>query len=166
MRDDGGREADRLQRESTVLLLASIAIVVFGTFEVLEPSALSSSLDRAARGSIVFGLLAFGGAGLSLLGMAPKAPPAAGSRGLEKCREIFFGAVQETEPGEEAVPGREFSIQAGNQLRRIRLGWARMAMSLGVFLFLLASLLTLTAYSAAVLMALAGTAGVLVLRST
>lgn len=58
--------------------------------------------------------------------------------------------------------GRESEEAAG----RIRLGWARMAASLGVLLFLVTGVLSLSPYSAAVLMVIAGSAGVLALRST
>lgn len=136
----------------SALLLASLAIVTWGTFELVAPSALPGSLHPAARGSLVLGLIAFGGAGLSLLGASPPEPPASDGPLGRRLRDMFFAGAG----------GRESEEAAG----RIRLGWARMAASLGVILFLVTGVLSLSPYSAAVLMVIAGSAGVLALRST
>lgn len=149
------RDEDRsggLDPESVILLLASLAIVTWGTFELVAPSALPGSLHPAARGSLVLGLIAFGGAGLSILGAAPPEPPSPEGPLGRRLRDMFFAGAAGREPGEIAG--------------RTRVGWARMAASLGVLLLLLTSVLSLSPYSAAVLMVIAGSAGVLALRST
>lgn len=155
-----------MERETALLLLVSLGIVAWGALELVEPSAVAGSPDRAARGILALGVLAFGGAALALLGMAPAAPPSPGSGVPERCRRMFFSAPTRDGPtGEEADRG---DAPRGERMgpERARLGWARMAVSLGVLSMLAAGLLALSAYSAAVLMALAGTAGALVLRST
>ncbi len=166
-RSDGQREAGRPRREPALLLLASLAIVAWGTLELLEPSAAAGSLDRAARGSFALGLLAFGAAALALLGAAPTAPPAAGNGVLERCLRMFFADAGGEESAREGAGGRGGERGPGSVTApgRARLGWARMATGLGVLFLLAAALLALSAYAAAVLMALAGAAGVLVLRS-
>lgn len=146
------RRSGGLDLESALLLLASLAIVTWGTFELLAPSALPRSLHPAARGTLVLGLIAFGGAALSILGASPPEPPASGSRLGERLRNSFFAGASGGE--EDDVSGRT------------RLGWARMAASIGVLLFLLTGMLSLSPYSAAVLMVIAGSASVLALRST
>lgn len=149
------RAAGRLERRSSLLLLASLVIVAFGAFQVPGLPTLSGSVDLAARGVLVLGLVAFGAAALILLGLSPESPPAPAGRPREWCRSTFFAEVG----------GRDGPAGAAMERRRIRLGWARMAMSLGLLCLLGASILSLPAYSAAVLMGLAGAAGVLLLRS-
>lgn len=136
-------------------MLANLAIVALGTFQVPAPSTLSGSLDRAAHGVLVLGLFSFGAAALVLLGWSPERPPAPTGRLRQWCRSAFFGEV------DRRGGPRDGSMER----RRFRLGWARMAMSLGVLCLLVAGLLSLTPYAAAVLMAIAGTAGALALRS-
>lgn len=149
------RAAGGLERRSSLLLLASLVIVAFGAFQVPGLPTLSGSVDLAARGVLVLGLVAFGAAALVLMGLSPESPPAPAGRLREWCRSTFFAEVG----------GRDGPADAAMERRRIRLGWARMAMSLGLLCLLGATVLSLPAYSAAVLMGLAGAAGVLLLRS-
>lgn len=151
--------------ESALLLVVSLAVVAWGTFELLVPSAAVSSLHPAARGSLVLGIIAFGGASLALLGVAPTRPPSGTGALAERCRRMFFPPPDREEPvGDVPAPGTPPGGW-GNRGAGVRLGWARMATSLGVLLLLLAGLLSLTPYSAAALMALAGSAAVLALRA-
>lgn len=153
------------QRHSSLLLVVSLAVVAWGTFRLLEPSAAVSSLHPAARGSLVLGLIAFGGASLALLGIAPARPPSGSGALAKRCRRMFFPAADREGPGDDAAGPRTPPGGSGTRGAGVRLGWARLAASLGVLLLLLAGLLSLTPYSAAALMALAGSAGVLALRA-
>lgn len=153
------------QGEPALLLVVSLAVVAWGTFELLVSSAAVSSLHPAARGSLVLGIIAFGGASLALLGVAPARPPSGTGILAERCRRMFFPATDREEPvGDVPGPGT-LPGGSGNRDAGVRLGWARMASSLGVLLLLLAGLLSLTPYSAAALMALVGSAGLLALRA-
>jgi len=141
-----------LPPEAALLLLASLGIVTWGTFELLAPSAPFGSLRSAARGTLVLGLIAFGGAGVSVLGASPPRPPASGGPVGSRLRAAFFQIGSSEEAAERHEP--------------VRLGWARMAASVGLLLLLLTAVLSLSPYSAAVLMVIAGSGGVLALRST
>ena len=141
-----------LHLESALLLLASLGIVTWGTFELLTPSAPFGSLLSAARGTLVLGLIAFGGAGISILGASPPRPPTSAGPVGSRLRAAFFS--------------RGSSEEAAEPYQRVRLGWARMAASIGVLLLLLTAVLSLSPYSAAVLMVIAGSVGILALRST
>lgn len=173
--DPGGSAAEPGERRdpratgerprSSLLLVVSLAIVAWGTFDVLEPSATASSLHPAGRGSLVLGIIAFGGAALALLGVAPTRPPSGAGPLAQRCRRMFFRHTPERGPAGDADDPRRSRGRPGTRGAGTRLGWARMATCLGVLLLLLAGLLSLTPYSAAVLMILAGSACVLALRS-
>lgn len=153
------------QRQYSLLLVVSLAIVAWGTFELLESSGAASSLHPAARGSLVLGIIAFGGAALALLGVAPTRPPSGAGTFAERSRRMFFPDADRHEPGSDVDAAWTSRGGAGTRRREIRLGWARIAASLGVLLLLLAGLLSITPYSAAALMVLAGSAAVVALRA-
>lgn len=177
-RDRSERTADGTPGRGTLYLLASVAVVTFATFRLLEPAGLPGTSARAARGAVMLGVLFFGAAALALLGLAPAPPAVREGRPWTPLLRRFFGAPGvpgEDPPGPDdsyrdarghAPPrGRHPDRPAGGAGRRVRLGWARLSMSLGVVSLLLGGLLSLHAYSAAVLMLLAGLLAIVALRS-